>query len=390
MRIIVYKGGAQYNAMNRFSEQLAEGFISWGHEVDVIDLLKLKEDHGVALKAALQKKPNLAIGFNGQGSELHTPDNKSIYEMDACHYLGLLLDHPAFHAGRVVRSATPAIFGVVDLTHIDYLKDVVPQHPVFFAPHGGIQSPDFKNNERPIDILFCGTGMDAEKERQDWLLYPTSYQSILEEAYAEFLKQPQAWENLIIQGATKRHLYIPANIMAAMIVQLEIVMRADYRLKILKALDKAGVKVTIMGNGWEYAKFKHHELHPSVEFYDALKLICKSKIALNASPQYFTGTHERVFASMLNGAVAVTSNSQYYRKHFKETEHYIGYDLKTLPETIDTMRELLETPKELNEIRQSALKIAMRDHTWKSRAHEFLDKFQTLALCQHLYKKQWF
>jgi hypothetical protein len=375
VRILVYKGGSQYNALNRFSEQLAGGLQILNHDVTIVDLLKLKETQGAELNEALKKKPDLVIGFNGIGVDLKTADNKSLYEAGGICYLELLLDHPAFHAGRVMKSPLNAIAGVVDHTHLDYLKETWPGHPVFFAPHGGIQSAEYENDDRPIDILFLGTGMDPEKARKEWLIFPPSYQSILVEAYEEFLAKPQAWDKLIARGAENRHIPLPTHLIAAMIVQLEIVMRAGYRQKILNEFDKAGLKVTIIGNGWEYTRFKHHELRPSAELYDALRLMTRAKVTLNASPQFFTGTHERVFASMLNGAVSITSGSRYYEEHFKDGEHYLSYDLHTLPQTLEKLKGLMAQPSKLMDIRKNALRISMRDHTWKNRARELIEKF---------------
>ena len=389
MRILLYKGGAQYNAMNRFAEKLGDGFTGMGHETEFVDLLAADKNRQLLIDA-LARKPNLVVGFNGLGAELKTADKRSVYEISGSEYLAILLDHPAFHTRRTAFSPGGAIAGVCDLSHIDYLKETWPGHPVFFAPHGGIQSEEYKNTDRPIEILFCGTGLNPEKEREQWKEFPVSYRSMLMEAYEEFLKKPRAWDSLLIHGAEKRHISLPRHLLAAMIVQLEMVMRAEYRTMVLKKFDEAGLKVIIMGNGWEHARFKHHELHPSVESNDALKLMCKSKISLNISPQFFTGTHERVFHSMLNGAVAVTTESRYYVEHLKEGEHYLGYALESLPGTIDKIKGLLDSRKKLDDISHAARAIAERDHTWKSRAKEYLDKFETVAICQLLYKKQWF
>lgn len=388
MRIVIYKGGAQYNALNRFCEHLGEGFVHWGHEVEFIDLTEFDKNRQPLIDA-LARKPNLVVGFNAMGSELRNAEKKSVYELSGSQYLGLLLDHPAFHTGRTARAPAEAIMGVVDPTHIDYLKEACPGRPAFFAPHGGIQGEHHKNSDRPIDILFCGTGLNSENERKQWKDFPVSYQSMLVEAFEEFMKEPQSLDALLLLGAQKRHLYLPRHLLAAMVVQLEIVIRADYRMEILKQLDEAGLKVTIMGNGWEHARFKHHELHPSVEHYEALKLMSQSKISLNASPQFFTGTHERVFNAMLNGAVAVTSGSRYYVEHFKDGEHYLGYDLAEFPRAIERVQQLLASAQKLKEISHEAKVIAARDHTWTARAQEYLDKFKTIAVCQYLYKKQW-
>ena len=388
MRIVLYKGGAQYNALNRFSEKLGEGLKKIGHEIEMVDLVEADKKKELLIDA-MARKPQLVIGFNGMGAEIRTTEQKSIYDISESQYLSLLLDHPAFHTGRTVRAPANAITGVVDRTHIDYLKEISPRHPTFFAPHGGVQSPDYRNADRPIDILFLGTGMNAAKERESWELFPHSYQMIMEEAFEEFLKEPQAWEKLIRAAAERRFMHFPMHLMAPMIVQLEIVMRAEYRMKILKKFDEAGLKVTIMGNGWEHMKFKNHEIHPSTEFYEALKLMTKAKIALNASPQFFNGSHERVFVAMLNGTVPITSASTYYDEHFVDNEHYLAYDLPTLPSAIEKLKELLGTPKKMKAIQQNSLKIAMTDHTWEKRAEEFVDKLQTLQISQFLYKKQW-
>ncbi len=387
MRVLIYQGGAQYNAMNRFSENLCEGFQELGHEAEILNLLDSSKQKNKPLQSALKRKPHLVIGFNALGAGLHAEENRKIPEFADCAYMALLLDHPAFHLKRVEVMPEDASVGVVDPTHIGYLGQINPRRASFFAPHGGIQSPDFENVDRPIDVLFLGTGMDAARERATWNLLPKMYKLLLEEAFDRFLAKPEAWETLLQDAARARQLYIPPRLLAGMILQLEIVMRAEYRRQILQKLDEAGIAVTIMGNGWEHAKFKHHQLNPSVEFYDALKLMCRAKTVLNASPQFFNGTHERVFAAMLNGAVAVTSASSYYRRHFKEGEHYLSFSLENFDETTEALRSILRTPSARADIRAEALKIALRDHTWKNRAAEIEDRFETLGVLQHVYKQ---
>jgi hypothetical protein len=349
--------------MNRFAEKLGEGFASLGHEIEFVDLLAADKNKQLLIDA-LARQPNMVVGFNGMGAELKTVDKKSVYEISGSEYLAILLDHPAFHTRRTAFAPAGAIAGVCDLSHMDYLQEVWPQHPIFFAPHGGIQDEDYKNTDRPIDILFCGTGLDPNNERRQWQSFPASYHSMLTEAYEGFMESPQAWDSLLLNAAQKRHLYLPRHLMAAMIVQLEMVMRAEYRSLVLKKFDEAGLKVTIMGNGWEHAKFKHHELHKSIEYYDMLKLLCKSKTSLNISPQFFTGTHERVFHSMLNGCVAVTSESRYYIEHLKEGTQYLGYELSTLSKTIETIKELFSSRKKLVDLQNAGRIIAEKDHTW--------------------------
>jgi len=385
VKIILFKGGAEYNAFNRFAEHLGEGFAKLGHDVDLLDLQTDKKNALPNIAPIIEGDPDLIVSFNATGADLKI-EGQSIYNLTDCYFLELLLDHPAFHTGRIQRSPKRAIAGVVDRTHLDYLEETWAGHPLFFAPHGGIQHADCHNEDRPIDVLFLGTGLDPQKERAAWKNFPKHFQRLLEESYESFLEKPQPWATLLKESAHRMHIHLPTNLMASLIIQLEIVMRADYRVRILKQFDQAGIKVTIMGNHWEHANFTHHEVHPSVEFHDALKLICKSKVALNASPQFFTGTHERVFAAMLNGALAITSASDYYKEHFTDGEHYLSFNLNSLPDTLQELKDLMAHPKRFAEVRQNAMTLAQKNHTWDARAGEFLDKLQSLAMTQFLYQ----
>lgn len=110
------------------------------------------------------------------------------------------------------------------------------------------------------------------------------------------------------------------------------------------------------------------KLHPQTDSVTCLEMLADAKVSLNVMPWFKDGAHDRVFNSILNGAVCVTDPSCYLEEELHEGEGvcYVALqDMDALPEKV---KDLLQNDSGRNEIVRRGRAIVEQKHTWAQRA----------------------
>ena len=85
-------------------------------------------------------------------------------------------------------------------------------------------------------------------------------------------------------------------------------------------------------------------------------------------PWFKQGAHDRVFNSMLNGAVCVTDENDYMKEILVGDEDVIFYQLDQLQQLPQQIRSILEDRERWEEMQKKAYHVASGAHTWAHRA----------------------
>ena len=153
---------------------------------------------------------------------------------------------------------------------------------------------------------------------------------------------------------------------------IDLYVRNYWRGKAVRTLVNAGIPVHVVGKGWEeLGDVRHPEclkLHPQTDSVTCLEMLADAKVSLNVMPWFKDGAHDRVFNSILNGAVCVTDPSCYLEEELHEGEGvcYVALqDMDALPEKV---KDLLQNDSGRNEIVRRGRAIVEQKHTWAQRA----------------------
>ena len=156
--------------------------------------------------------------------------------------------------------------------------------------------------------------------------------------------------------------------------------RMYYREKIISIIAEAGIDIWLLGRGWEnHPSTELHNVHiinDRVPFADTLSVMEKAKINLNVMPWFKDGAHDRVFNSILNGAVCVSDTSRYLSEELKEGEGVSYYDLKHLEQLPVKVKDLLADEKQMRDIAMRGVEKTAEKHTWAQRAIELEEKIR--------------
>ncbi len=139
----------------------------------------------------------------------------------------------------------------------------------------------------------------------------------------------------------------------------------------MQELVDAGIKVHVFGDGWELLECRHPEnlmIMNSLNSEGCLKKLCQTKLSLNVMPWFKNGAHDRIFNSMLNGAVCLTDSSIYLDEILCDGRNCSLYSLKNMERLPEIAKELLSDPERMQEIADGGYGLAQAGHTWAHRA----------------------
>ena len=160
---------------------------------------------------------------------------------------------------------------------------------------------------------------------------------------------------------------------------IDLYVRNYWRGMVIKTLAGAGITVDVIGKGWEELEcsaMQNVRIHPQTDSLTCLGQLSHAKISVNVMPWFKDGAHDRVFNSILNGAVCVSDTSRYLSEELKEGEGVSYYDLKHLEQLPVKVKDLLADEKQMRDIAMRGVEKTAEKHTWAQRAIELEEKIR--------------
>lgn len=396
--IIMFKGGVE--TLEYFSMEMARTFEENGFKIYWFDLI-FEQESAKKLKSFIEQNAikdgkafnicAFTFNFAGIAGEEGLFDDTNFWnEMDIFVY-NMVVDHPFYYHkyAKYIPKKYKQIS--IDRNHEIYLRRFFPHINSFFMPLGGtglyerktvgIEKQMLSYNERPIDIIF--TGNYTRPETFDKFLvgidkdYREFYYSLVDEVY----NNPDTLIEDLLERRLKQEIDEPISDIQLRecmpnLAFVDLSVRFYYRADVIRTLVDSGRKVYIVGAGWDKLECKHPEniiMYGSGYSQDCLDKIAQSKLSVNVMPWFKDGAHDRIFNSMLNGAVSVSDDSTYLRQVFNDREDICFYSLKNVNEVVDIVQELLDNPSLMKDIASVAYDKCIKMHTWKQRTLTIID-----------------
>ncbi len=380
-KIILMSGGTE--TLEYFSAQLKKAFEKLGYATFVFDQTQTEESAEELYKFAAPHD-SILVTFNFEGityeTSLYSVNGKSIWEERKIPCINIAVDHPFFYPTFLEQRPYSFYEISIDKYHETYLKRFYPNiKPGPFLPLAGTSlTPDgnyMPMSQRPIDIVFTGNYTPETEFDQYITRLGDEYEKFYRDIIDDLISNPDLPDDLVmerhirsnIEGVTLDNI---REIMPNMIF-IDTYIRFYFRGKAIRTLIDSGLKVHCIGNGWEKLVCDHPEnltFTPDQGSKDCLNAIAKSKISLNVMPWFKNGAHDRIFNSMLNGAVCLTDHSKYLDEILTPEENIIFYDLKHIDMLPFMVKSLLHDNAQLEYIQKNAFDFAIKNHTWEQRA----------------------
>lgn len=389
-KIILFEGDIE--TLGYFSEQLSKAFEKKGASVFLFDFQKEEESFQKLLTFCETREQLFMITFNFtgiRGEEIFlSEEGESFFDYFNIFCINIVVDHPYYYHELI--SKRPSFYEQIsiDRFHEKYMKRFFPQVSLGpFLPLGGTALLE-KNKipsleQRIYDVAFTGNytpphHFDRHITRIDDE-YTAFYHSIID----TLIENPQrtmeeVWEEALLRDLGPLSDEELGKCMANMIF-IDLYIRFYFRGEVIKTLADAGIKVHLFGSGWDLLECRKPEnliLGGPLTSKGCLEELLKTKISLNVMPWFKDGAHDRIFNSMLNGALCLTDRSDYLQKNFADNENIKFYDLKDIQALPDMVNGLLINPAAMKEIIEAGYEKAL-SHTWESRAHVLLSKYES-------------
>lgn len=374
----MFSGGVE--TLTYFSKEMAREFEQRGYLVFFYDLQGEKAQ-AKRLRKFIKPGETVMITFNFQGLEkepgVYCEREGYLWDAYRVPCYNIAVDHPYYYHDRL-RDLPRRYYHIsIDKCQEAYFKTYYPEYESLgFLPLAGSRYPgEIEGRERPTDVLFAGNytppsfcepyinGINEE--------YAAFYRGIIEELIAK--------PNQTVEAVAKKHCERELGsvskedfrLVLHKMIFIDLYVRNYYRGEVVKSLAEAGIAVDVIGKGWEDLECGRPEnirIHPQADSETCLKEWGRAKLSINVMPWFKDGAHDRVFHSILNGAVCLTDKSKYLCEELKEGEGVCYYDLERLGELPEKVKGLLQNQEQMKEIIAKGEVKVKHEHTWKQRA----------------------
>ena len=392
-RIVMMEGGVE--TLSYFSHQMAGEFQKLGYAVFFYDL-KQEESSAGKLRKFIRPRETVLVTFNFQGLEKEAGVYREGigYLWDTYHIpcYNIAADHPYFYDDRLKDLPEKYRHISIDRRQKAYFEEFYPEYVSRgFLPLAGT---GLRQGEDEAKTGKAGAQGDAEQAAPCYdviltgnytkLSFFEPYINWINEEYAAFyrgliddlLEHPTCTVEEVALAHCEREMGKEPNdqlrIALHKMIFIDLYVRNYWRGKAVRTLVNAGIPVHVVGKGWEELEDVRHpeclKLHPQTDSVTCLEMLADAKVSLNVMPWFKDGAHDRVFNSILNGAVCATGPSCYLEEELHEGEGvcYVALqDMDALPEKV---KDLLQNDSGRNEIVRRGRAIVEQKHTWAQRA----------------------
>lgn len=383
-KIIFFEGDIE--TQGYFSLRIAEAMKEIGHEVFVFDISKPWTSTELFFKNFFEKGNTVLINFNfhGMSGEEYFIDENgiSMWEDLEIPSYNIVVDHPMYYHHFLAKVPSNYHHISIDRNHEKYMKRFFPniEHAAYLPLAGTELYPNKSRvpiSCRKYDVTMVGNYCPPSTFEQYITRIDDEYTAFYYGMIDDLLSNPHKTVEEVAEEHLRRECdEVPEDELKkamASLTFIDLYVRYTLRGRAVQELADAGIKVTVFGDGWQRLECKKPEnliVKNSLNSEECLKKLCQTKISLNVMPWFKDGAHDRIFNSMLNGAVCLTDSSQYLDQILHDQVDCRIYSLKEMNHIADIAYELLHHEDEMQKIADAGYKMAVGNHTWAHRAQQ--------------------
>jgi hypothetical protein len=353
---------------NRILEVVARQFLDLlkpyeiqGH---VIDLYDPHWKH--QLEPLIKEGLLFAFGSAGIGAALSLHD-QNLWDAIQVPFISSLADHPAQMPANHRINARFVVNGYHYREHFDVQREIIRSAQISaMLPHGITANPDCDKvpwSKRSRRIVFLKSGGDPEAKRAQWIDWPSKLREILEESSRQALQMPTSDVTPIVVDCVKSYgleFGERRDMLLAMLNEVDWYVRLVRLTRMARALCR--VDADIFGARWEHidqAKSRAR-FHPGIDAAKMHGLFADAKYIVNVTPNFASGTHERIPNGFAAKACVVSDDNTYTLAKFHQLPNYFGFSWAD-PDWEVKLIDHLESHRTYDDELEPAFQMAHRD-----------------------------
>ena len=408
--VVMFKGGVE--TQEYFSIEMSKIFEEHGWKVYWFDLIVSERSTQQLYKFYQNNKGSKFIAFtfnhNGIAGEeglydeafsSFEPSCANFWDYADIHVYNMVVDHPLYYHQYIAIRPKKYTQISIDKNHIKYMQRFFPEVDVRgaagFVPLGGTELNSDKSviadakyipiKDRKIDVIFTGNYTPPKRFDKYISGMAQEYKDFYYELVDEAIDNPNELIEVLAENKFLREAeeFTQEELKMCMpnMMFVDLSVRFHYRAKVIAALADSGIKVHTFGAGWDLLECRHPEniiKAGSVNSQECLDMISQSKISVNVMPWFKDGAHDRIFNSMLNGAVVLSDTSQYLLEEFSDNKDILFYSLKgrdvgtNIDNIGERVRDILKDNDKMQAIADAGYNRCIGRHTWKERTEQIL------------------
>ena len=379
-----------YGVLDDFARKFGSAFEKMGYSVIYQDRTKLSKVYMEKYTGGVYYR-----GIFGMQDPVFAtkPDGKHFFfdGVDAPLYF-FSFDHPAGFYKEIQDAPQDLIILTLDKYYAAYVKNYFHRRAFFFPPGGEKPQTEYnsfddfaekKCREIKYGISFVGSMGVSVQENLDELKKGAGpvydlVDNFAKRMMAETGKPSDVVFKEMADAGLIDHRQIDDDTYTRLMGEwaaFEKSVSQTFRRKIVKELVSNGVDLEVYGESWKgLGDFQTLHVHDNLPIAEARDVYDRSLMSLNVMTWHKDGFTERVAEAQLNGSLVVTDETKYLRENYTDGQDIILFDLSDesigrLPKRIKALEA--EPEKALHIAYNGYLK-ASREHTWDTRADQFL------------------
>ncbi|MCH5250973.1 MAG: glycosyltransferase family 1 protein [Lachnospiraceae bacterium] len=388
-KIMLFEGDIE--TQGYFSRQLVEGFAALGHETFMYDLSSPYVSTEKFFRF-FEKGNTVLVNFNFHGmsgEEYFLDENdRSMWDALDIPSYNIVVDHPMYYHHFLEKVPKNYHHVSIDRNHDKYMQRFFTQiRRMPYLPLAGTKLNPNKSNVpieyRKYDVMMVGNYCAPQTFEKFITRIDDEYTAFYYGIIDDLLAHPDR----TVEDVVEAHLLdelgeVPEDELKkalAAVTFIDLYVRYTTRGQAVQELVDGGVKVHVFGDGWEMVPCKHPEnliVMSNLDSVGCLKKLCQTKISLNVMPWFKDGAHDRIFNTMLNGAVCLTDSSVYLDSILHDGTDCSIYSLAQMKKLPEIAGALLANPGKMQSIADEGYQLALAGHTWAHRAkqlHEWIE-----------------
>ncbi len=384
-KILVVKGQSAYNVLRLAADKICRGFENCGYQVDVIDILA--EQGPEKWMAVGEKIEEYEFYFSIQALFWNLEQQELPWLQDM-RRVGWIVDDPVYHAARLLLSTGKKANILISRdSHAEQVRREYSKFDrVATLYNGGFvgeQKIDYRSKD--IDVFFPGTYMSIRKAEEEIQNMDNGFREIANQVKNRIVGRnlASAWQTELGRYLSEINFAISDTefeTLERVMGPLDNYQRACMRVSIIEALLQSGIRVTVVGEGWDGYEGKGREnltilSDKGMDITEVIALMGRSKIVLN-NTNILDGMHERIITAMLANAVSVTNEYEIMNNFFESGKELVTFPLNQIEKLPQIVADLLANPDKAERIAQAGYEAALRAHTWEHRGEQIIKWMQ--------------